>query len=467
MLLYSHLSQFSQIKFPVQGPLVMCPPAEDNYGVDACSILCLATPFPVLVISTCEGRIHHCVQLPGSLDSESSQLDVSSMKYPVSSSTCLYESIPEPILYVVETAELELCLSMPQFEGETSVEDDFMCPVRLKKDNSCFDRYHCAHAAGVHSVALPWLNAVEQYFLDESNEFNMPEEKECIVEHLLCTKPLLSCPTCPVLGVDVVSDPMLGPTLLILSSDYEFTALPIGLQYRLSSVQKRDDADTDAKLLSPFRHHSREPFSKQVEQILQKRVSNPLLKSGHGATLSQQDCFQLLSRATQVLREEYIQKQDHARQELDTRIDILREHKEHQLQDLKRLLDSRHMLREHARTIAERLETSKDNHENLLKRLQTVLRKIQSRVPVLSESERNMYKELTKIKDNIQLYTDSIDQVRIKQQYQDRQITKTSKAEAPVLQKRQLAQIYDVLKDEADDIEKLKWDISRLNIAFN
>ncbi|CAG5129499.1 unnamed protein product [Candidula unifasciata] len=466
MLLYSHLSQFSLIKLPVQGPLMMYPPAEDNYGVDACSILCLPTPFPVVIISTCEGRVHHCVQLPGTLDIDTTQSDISSPIRSVSN-TSLHELPAEPVLYVIETAELELCLKLPRFDGDVSFEDDFMCPVLLKKDNSCFDRYHCAHAAGVHSVALPWLGTVEHYFTDESGDFNMPEEKECVVEHLICTKPLVTCPTSPVLGVEVVSDPVLGPTLLILSSDYEFTALPIGLHYRLSSLHTAEDAGVNAGLLSPLRYNSREPFSKQMEQILQKRTSNPLLKSGNISTLSQQDCFQLLSRATQVLREEYIQRQDLARQELDTRINILREHKEHQLQDLKRLIDSRHILREHARTIAERLETCKDDHENLLKRLESVLRKIQSRVPVLSEAERHMAKELTKIKDNIQLYVNSIEQVRVKQQYQERQITKSSSTESPVLQKKQLSQIYDVLKDEGEDIDKLKCDLGRLNIAFS
>ncbi|BFZ18644.1 hypothetical protein BsWGS_21683 [Bradybaena similaris] len=467
MLLYSHLSQFSPIKLPAQGPLMMYPPAEDNYGVDACSILCLPTPFPVVVISTCEGRVHHCVQLPGTPDIDSTQSDISSPINSVSSNTNLHELPTEPVLYVIETAELELCLNLPRFDGDTSFEDEFMCPVRLKKDNSCFDRYHCAHAAGVHSVALPWLSTVEHYFTDESGDFSMPEEKECVVEHLICTKPFVTCPPSPILGLEVVSDPVLGPTLLILSNDYDLTALPIGLHYRLSSLHSFNDADSIASLSSPQRYSSREPFSKQMEQILQKRTSNPQLKSGNDSVLPPKDGFQLLSRATQVLREEYIQRQDHARQELDTRINILREHKEHQLQDLKRLIDSRHMLREHARTIAERLESSKDDHENLLKRLEYVLRKIQSRVPVLSEAERHMSKELTKIKDNIQLYINSIEQVRVKQQYQERQISKSESTEPPVLQKKQLTQIYDVLKDEGEDIDKLKCDISRLNIAFS
>lgn len=48
-------------KFPIQGPLLMYPPAEDNYGNDACAILCIQTTPSVVVIATCDGRLHHCV----------------------------------------------------------------------------------------------------------------------------------------------------------------------------------------------------------------------------------------------------------------------------------------------------------------------------------------------------------------------------------------------------------------------
>ena len=52
------------LTLPVLGPLVMLPGAEDNYGVDACSVLCLHQAPPVLAIATRDGRIHHCLVLP-------------------------------------------------------------------------------------------------------------------------------------------------------------------------------------------------------------------------------------------------------------------------------------------------------------------------------------------------------------------------------------------------------------------
>jgi hypothetical protein len=40
------------------------------------------------------------------------------------------------------------------------------------------DRYHCLHAAGVHTVALPWIeDYYQQYFLSEGEPFVRPLSK--------------------------------------------------------------------------------------------------------------------------------------------------------------------------------------------------------------------------------------------------------------------------------------------------
>lgn len=463
MLVYSNLSKTMPINFPVQGPLVMYPPADDNYGNDACSILCLPTPVPVVVISTCEGRLHHCVQLPGQ--------DVSEPRCAAQAYPGPYGSIPEPSLYVIETAVLELCLSVPQIEEMPVTEDEFMCPVLLRKDGNSPDRYHCSHAAGVHTVALPWLLSVQQYFLEDDEDSALPDDTECIVEHVLCTKPLFSCPTSPILGLDVVTDPLLGATLVMLSNDLEFTVLPIGLQYQVSSPGQSagsasgnsSDVISSQQLSSSS---SRESFKRRLEQILQRKASVPILKSGANVELSQQDMFQLLSRVTSVLREEYVHKQDHARQELQTRMSLLQQRKEHQLQDLRALLDSRHMLRENATAISEKLEKCKDDHESLLRRLENCLRKVQSRIPVLSEAERQEMKELNAIKSNLDLYRQNIEQVRVKQEYQERQTQRSASENSPALHQKQLGQIKTILQDESSDIEELKKDITRLNLGL-
>lgn len=47
------------------GPLPMHPAAEDNYGYDACAILCLPCVPNILAIATESGVLYHCVVLEG------------------------------------------------------------------------------------------------------------------------------------------------------------------------------------------------------------------------------------------------------------------------------------------------------------------------------------------------------------------------------------------------------------------
>ena len=57
------LVECSCTKPEVQGPLSMYPPAEDNYGTDACAIMCVPASPALLIIVTLDGRIYHCVVL--------------------------------------------------------------------------------------------------------------------------------------------------------------------------------------------------------------------------------------------------------------------------------------------------------------------------------------------------------------------------------------------------------------------
>lgn len=52
------------------GPLPMHPAAEDNYGYDACAVLCLPCVPSILVIATESGLLYHCVVLEAEDDDE-------------------------------------------------------------------------------------------------------------------------------------------------------------------------------------------------------------------------------------------------------------------------------------------------------------------------------------------------------------------------------------------------------------
>lgn len=41
----------------------MYPSTDDNYGIDSCSIMCLQTTPPIVVIAMCTGKIYHAILL--------------------------------------------------------------------------------------------------------------------------------------------------------------------------------------------------------------------------------------------------------------------------------------------------------------------------------------------------------------------------------------------------------------------
>ena len=78
MCMRVHVSHYSvPAEQEMAGPLRMYPAAEDNYGMEACSILCLDTRPQILVVATCEGKLHHCLILSQPPDSEDSPEDIS------------------------------------------------------------------------------------------------------------------------------------------------------------------------------------------------------------------------------------------------------------------------------------------------------------------------------------------------------------------------------------------------------
>jgi len=54
----------------VLGSLSMYPSADDNYGIDSCSIMCLQTTPPIVIIAMCTGKIYHAILLRETLDDD-------------------------------------------------------------------------------------------------------------------------------------------------------------------------------------------------------------------------------------------------------------------------------------------------------------------------------------------------------------------------------------------------------------
>ena len=126
----------SQFSSRLRGPLTMSPPADDNYGLDSCSILCLETTPPIIAICTREGKVYHAVVLEAEREDEDKETTTTT-----------------PTLFVYEAVELELTFNVPL--PETPPEDVVECVIQLRKDPSNVDRYHCCHQAGRGALYNP------------------------------------------------------------------------------------------------------------------------------------------------------------------------------------------------------------------------------------------------------------------------------------------------------------------------
>ncbi|XP_024287658.1 nucleoporin 88 [Oncorhynchus tshawytscha] len=445
------------------GPLPMYPAAEDNYGYDACAVLCLPCVPNILVIATETGTLYHCVVLEAEEEEETGAVE-----------RWLRGSEAVPSLYVFECVELELTLKLPAGEEEEPVESDFTCPIRLHRDPLCQHRYHCTHEAGVHSVGLTWFNKLHKFLQSDEDKDSLQElaaEHRCIVEHILCTRPLSSSLSAPVRGFLIVSDLSLGATMICITSTYECLLLPLLSSIRPPSPPLLCSHPGVGSASSPLRGLHDDSFEQHIRNILARSSTNPLmLRAGDKDTSSPPpECLQLLSRATQVFREEYILKQDIAREEMQRRVKLLTGQKNKQLEDLALCREERKSLRESAELLADKYEDAKYRQEATMNRVKQVLGSLRSQLPVLSDSEKDMKKELQTINDQLRHLGNGIKQVNMKKEYQKKQMDKgLSPARATVaLNPHQRKCVQGVIKEQGEHIGEMMKQIKDIKNHFS
>lgn len=442
-------SQFNGVSVskPV-GPLPMYPAAEDNYGYDACAILCLPCVPSILVIATQTGTLYHCAVLGSEEEEETG----------VQKWTHGAEAVPT--LYVFECVELELTLKVATGDDEEPQESDFTCQIRLHLDPLCQHRYHCTHEAGVHSVGLVWVNNLQTFLkADEDDKDNLQElaaEKRCIVEHILCTRPLLTSDSAPVQGFLIVSDLSLGATMICITSTYECILLPLLNSIRPPSPPLLCSQPGPGSASSPLHRLAGNSFELHIRNILARSATNPLVLKASDKDMSPSptECLQLLSRATQVFREEYILKQDMAREEMQRWVKLLTGQKTKQLEEMAVCKEERMTLRESAERLADKYEDAKYRQEAITKRVKTAQSSLKSQLPVLSNSERDMKKELQVISDQLKHLDNCIKQVNMKMDYQKTQVDKDapSARKTVSLNAQQKKVVQDVLREQGQQI---------------
>ncbi|NXC43398.1 NUP88 protein, partial [Penelope pileata] len=248
----------------------------------------------------------------------------------------------------------------------------------------------------------------------------------------------------------------------------------------LCTREDEDDAVSPLRILGESQHS----FEKHIRSILRRSSANPLVLKRVGlqkpvsclfrsgdkdAAPPPEECLQLLSRATQVFREEYILKQDLAKEEIQQRVKLLWGQKKKQLEDLNYCREEKKSLREMAERLADKYEEAKEKQEDIMNRMKKVLRSFHSQLPVLSDSERDMKKELQTVHDQLQHLSNAIRQVKMKKEYQQKKMEKGISPRKPSisLSAYQSKCIQTVLKEEGEHIREMVKQINDIRSHVN
>ncbi|XP_052128302.1 nuclear pore complex protein Nup88 [Frankliniella occidentalis] len=422
----------------VRGPLTMYPPADDNYGVDACSVLVLQTSPPLLVVATSAGTLYHCLLLSpedGGGDAADLSLrdlsirdlrdlsavdDEDALRKEVSkmwTSVANNSLAGQPVLHVFESVELELGLSLDDdLLGDVS----FNCPLHLQNHPTSNDRYLVSHEAGIHILFLPivaqltkFVNASDDYA--ESCLPKFDSQSNSVAEYLLCTRvcgggngnvPSESSTTSPILGLALSSAPA---TLIALLAGGEVVSLLLS-SLHLPSISSQSILSLNSLTGNPKLNE--EAFDEHIRKLLKHRGTLPIFKFEEKAMSSPQEALKFINRGTQLLYEKYFQRHEQAHEDIENRMKRLQRIKEHQLSDLSNLEKERSDLKSKVEVLVEKLNEMKKKQEELSDRAERVLRNANMKQPQVSNAEVQMRKDLSTKQIKLVEMREKLDKIR-------------------------------------------------------
>uniref|UniRef100_A0A0C9RHR5 Mbo_1 protein n=1 Tax=Fopius arisanus TaxID=64838 RepID=A0A0C9RHR5_9HYME len=371
---------FSLTKPDVVGALTIYPPAADNYGLDSCSIMCLQTTPPVVVIATATGKLYHALLMR----EPEREADEGKSWSQYGSTYSLHT--PDDALFVFEEVEMELGLLF------TDTDKKFRCPINLHRDKGSRLRYFCSHNAGIHMVTLPMITQLNDYVNanEENADLNLPSSLlPSSIQYLLCTRTKYSHneEATPVLGFGLLHQPC-SVLISLLYSGVVVDLSVVDLDY----IPKIDSLEPS---VSSSNKIAREPFDTYIRNLLKHdSASQPITKLGTVTKPSGKEYLELLYRAIHVFRTNHFVKHDKVHAEITRKVRTLNDLKNHQLNELDNLMKIRKDLQSKAEQLAERYEDIKDKQEELAKRAEELLRLVNHKE--LSSAERA---DATELKD--------------------------------------------------------------------
>lgn len=316
-----------------------------------------------MVIGTSTGLLYHCIAIEADNEEEQGSVDDSELcqeeVYSFTTFSGVHVSIPESVLYVLESIELSFPLTSTDLNqsGEEAVMyngSEMNQSLQLLADRRDPKRYLVQHSFGVHIVLVSFL---KQLLNQTSQALSTREyhDEQSVVEYLICTRPTIEKRA--VFATKSASFPV-GVTLYI-SRGFTYIAVLLNsaelICKRLNNIilpeaivpsdglhnlsSKKNDISS---LLSPSKQSAKVTtsgiiggdhtavkgtnFPQHLEKILQRNTSLPLIKSSakaKSAPIGAQE-LEMLLNAIDLLKKEYLEKFSLAAKAIEKRKKALR-----------------------------------------------------------------------------------------------------------------------------------------------
>ncbi|XP_054004714.1 nuclear pore complex protein Nup88 isoform X1 [Hylaeus anthracinus] len=434
----------------VSGSLSMYPPADDNYGIDSCSIMCVQTTPPIVVIAMCTGKIYHAILLK----EESNDVDDDDRRTWSQYGSNHSLHTPDEALYVYECVEIELGLFF------TDTDKKYNCPIHLRCDKDNKSRYFCSHNAGIHMVSLPMVSQLEEYIStsEENDEDRLPMlSYQSSSQYLICrrTKHTPTDEVSSILGFGLLQEPCVLVALLHTGDVVARSVIDLHYFPKIESPEP---------MINSERQVSKEDFDVYIKKLLKRETSQPIIKIG-SKSMSPRERLKLLYHATDIFRKEHFVRHDNVREEIGNKVRALKVTKSHQLNELSNLMEAKKELQQTAERLAERYEEIKDEQEKLARRAKEVLRLVNYKEPSITPTERAEAEELKKMEMKIKEMKIRLEELKTKSEQQAVHIENSEcneRRKQIVFKGDQEKTIQNTLGHMAKDIKVLIADVKKL-----
>ncbi|XP_030370114.1 nuclear pore complex protein Nup88 [Scaptodrosophila lebanonensis] len=428
----------------LQGPITISPQTNDNYGLESCSILVIASLPPTVVIAESNGKLHHALLLEAETK-EHSFNEVDEL-IPVEAS--------EWTINVMETVELEL--GLPKESSQ-----NYSCSMHLRRDLINEMRYFIYHDAGMHVVTVNFIAELERFVDSEIENDVFTLSTPSRAEYILCTK-LDAMDRNVVLGIALLQMPS-GVVVLLGSGQVVSLKLVIDIKLLVTANQLSNKAVGNTPMVD---ENSAGPsFMESINAILERSVNQPILSTDKQVSLSPHDRYELLNQAIEVLRSQYLKRHEMVRIAFAKRINRIRLQKEQQLHEIQNLEREREVISERAHKLAERFEEITDNQDILGRKCHLLVQKANAALPNNVVAEREFAQDIATINKATKSMAAALEAAKKnmnKQRYLISKNQNESKANVYELPEKQHHTITEILTQLTSEIDRQIHDVKRI-----